>query len=77
VIAEACPFWYLHVRLPRHQVAMLEHFAERDHTTVSGVLTRELDIVAYANAEELSAAIAGFADALAWPDAEAGANVAC
>src|SRR5436305_8898614 len=25
----------LHVRLPRHQVAMLEHFAERGRTTVN------------------------------------------
>ena len=38
--------------------------------TVSGVLARELDDVASAHAEELSWAIAGFADALAWPDAE-------
>jgi len=36
----------IHVRLPRHQVAMLEHFAERDRTTVSGALARELDGVA-------------------------------
>jgi len=61
----------LHVRLPRHHVAMLQHFAERDHTTVSGALARELDGVASAHAEELAWAVAGFADALAWPDAEA------
>jgi len=66
----------LHVRLPRHQVAMLEHFAERDRTTVSGALARELDGVASAHADELSAAIAGFADALAWPDPE-GAQLPC
>lgn len=67
----------LHVRLPRHQVAMLEHFAERDRTTVSGVLARELEGVASANAEELSSAVAGFAEALAWPDAEAVAQLPC
>src|SRR3954462_3647808 len=39
----------LQVRLPRHHVAMLEHFAERDHTTVSHVLTRELDGIASAH----------------------------
>jgi hypothetical protein len=61
----------LHVRLPRHHVAMLQHFAERDHTTVSAALARELDGVASAHAEELAWAVAGFADALAWPDAEA------
>lgn len=61
----------LHVRLPRHHVAMLEHFAKRERTTVSGVLARELDGVASAHAEELSPVIAGFANALAWPDADA------
>jgi hypothetical protein len=60
----------LHVRIPRHHVAMLELFAERDHTTVSHVLIRELDGIASANSEELSWTIPGFADALEWPDAE-------
>src|SRR5687767_1264576 len=46
VLPEAVRLIDLHVRLPRHQVAMLEHFAERDRTTVSGVLARELDGVA-------------------------------
>ncbi len=50
---------------------MLEHFAERDHTSVSGALARELDGIASAHGGELSWAVAGFADALAWPDAEA------
>jgi hypothetical protein len=60
----------LHVRLPRHHVAMLQHFAERDHTTISDVLARELDGVASANSQELSWSVAGFAEALAWPDPE-------
>jgi hypothetical protein len=60
----------LHVRLPRHHVAMLQHFAERGRTTVSAALARELDGVASAHAHELSWAVAGFADALAWPDPE-------
>ncbi|HEX7153187.1 MAG TPA: hypothetical protein VF618_17000 [Thermoanaerobaculia bacterium] len=71
VLPEAVRLIDLHVRLPRHQVAMLELFAERDRTTVSSALARELDGVASAHAEELSPAIAGFADALAWPDADA------
>jgi hypothetical protein len=70
VLPEAVRLIDLHVRLPRHQVAMLEHFAERERTTISGVLARELDGVISAHAEELSWAIVGFADALAWPDAE-------
>ncbi|HEY0140218.1 MAG TPA: hypothetical protein VGF48_04925 [Thermoanaerobaculia bacterium] len=77
VLPEAVRLIDLHVRLPRHQVAMLEHFAEREQTTISGVLARELDGVASANAEELSWAVAGFADALAWPDAEAAAQLPC
>ena len=77
VLPEAVRLIDLHVRLPRHQVAMLQHFAERDQTTVSGALARELDGVASANADELSWAVAGFAEALAWPDAEAAAQLPC
>lgn len=61
----------LHVRIPRYHVAMLQHFAERDHITVSAALARELDGIAIAHAGELSCAIAEFSDALAWPDADA------
>lgn len=60
----------LRVRLPRHHIAMLEYKAEQQRTTVSGALARELDGIASADAPELSAAIPGFAAALAWPDAE-------
>jgi hypothetical protein len=77
VLPEAVRLIDLHVRLPRHQVAMLEHFAERDHTSVSAALARELDGVASAHADELSWAVAGFVDALAWPDAEAAAQLPC
>ena len=70
VLPEAVRLIDLHVRLPRHQVAMLAHFAERAQTSVSSVLARELDGVASAHADELSWAVAGFAEALAWPDAE-------
>jgi hypothetical protein len=47
---------------------MLEYRAEQGRTTVSGVLARELDGIASANVDELSAAIPGFAEALAWPE---------
>ena len=60
----------LRVRLPRHQIAMLEYRAEQDATTVSGVLERELDGIASAHAEELSAALPGFAAAFSWADGE-------
>ena len=61
----------IHLRLPRHHVAMLEHFAERDRTSVSAALARELDGIASAHADELSWAVTGFGEALAWPDADA------
>ena len=60
----------LRVRLPRHHVAMLTYRAEQEATTISGVLAKELDALASAHAEELSAVIPGFAAALAWPGAE-------
>ena len=65
----------LRVRLPRHQVAMLEHFAERDRASVSSVLARRWTRWP-AHVEELSCAVAGFAEALAWPDAD-GAQLPC
>jgi hypothetical protein len=41
--------------------------ADQQETTVSGVLERELDGIASAHIEELSAALPGFAEAMAWP----------
>jgi hypothetical protein len=67
VLPEAIRTCELRARVPRYQVAMLEHLAELDGTTVSHVLTRELEDVASAKAEMLSSAIPGFAAALAWP----------
>ncbi|MCU1346981.1 MAG: hypothetical protein JWO56_11 [Acidobacteria bacterium] len=58
----------LRVRLPRYQIAMLEYRGGQHQTTVSGILTRHLDDVASAHAEELSAAIPGFGEALTWPE---------
>ncbi len=60
----------VYTRLPRYQVAMLEYMAEQQNTTLGAVLARELDGLASAHAEELAAAIPGFAAALAWPDAK-------
>jgi hypothetical protein len=57
----------LRVRLPRHHIDMLEYRADQQETTVSGVLARELDGIASAHIEELSAALPGFAEAMAWP----------
>lgn len=54
----------LRARLPGYQVDMLDYFAVQERTTVNHILTRELDDLASANAEKLSAAIPGFGMAL-------------
>jgi hypothetical protein len=59
----------LHLRLPRYQVAMLEHMAERKRTSVTDIVTRELENTANTNAEELSCSATGFAIAVRWPSA--------
>src|SRR4051794_9739948 len=68
VLPQAIRCAELRVRLPRHQIDMLEYRADQQETTVSGVLARELDGIASAHIEELSAALPGFAEAMAWPD---------
>ncbi len=60
----------LGARIPRYQIAMLTYFAEQHQTTIGDVLARELEGVASANADELSAAIPGFGAALGWPNQE-------
>jgi hypothetical protein len=58
----------LHARVPRYQLSMLEYLAGQHRTTVSDVLTRELDGIASEHADELTAALPGFGVAIAWPD---------
>jgi hypothetical protein len=70
VLPEAVRLVDLHVRVRRYQAAMLAYFAERERATVSDLLGRTLDGVASAQAEELSRAVAGFAEALPWPESD-------
>jgi hypothetical protein len=49
---------------------MLQWLAIRHETSVDEVLTRELEDVACAHAEELAAAVPGFAEAMVWPEME-------
>ena len=67
VFAAALRTQLLRARVPRYQFAMLQHMAEQKSTSVSAVLTRELEDMACAHAEELSRAIPGFAAARTWP----------
>lgn len=70
VLPHAARLAELGARIPRYQLAMLTYLAELQQTTVSDVLTRELEDVASEHAEELSAVVPGFGAALAWPDTE-------
>jgi hypothetical protein len=65
VLPEAIRLVALQARIPRYQREMLRWFAKRDETTVDAVLSRELEWVACAHAEELAAAVPGFEAAMA------------
>ena len=66
-LPEAIRLVELRARIPRYQKEMLHYLARRHRTTVDEVLTRELEDVACAWADELSSAIPRFANALGWP----------
>jgi hypothetical protein len=68
VLPEAIRLVELRARVPRYQRDMLHYLAQRQGTSVDDVLTRELEDVACAHAEELAAAVPGFGFALAWPE---------
>ena len=70
VLPEAIRLVELRARVPWYQREMLEYFARQEGRSVDDVLTRELEDMACANAEELRAALPGFGAALAWPAGE-------
>ena len=59
VLPEAIRLVELRAWVPRYQKEMLQYLARRHETTVDEVLTRELEDVACAHAEELSEALSG------------------
>jgi hypothetical protein len=67
VLPEAIRLVLLRVRVPRYQHDMLVALAKRHGTTVDDVLTRELEDVACAHAEELAAVVPALSATLAWP----------
>jgi hypothetical protein len=69
LLPEAIRLVELRARVPRYQRDMLRLLARRSGTTVDEVLTRELEDVACAHANELSALLPGFDAAMAWPGA--------
>jgi hypothetical protein len=68
LLPEAIRLVELRARVPRYQRDMLRYLAEKDGTSVDDVLTRELEDVAGAHAEELAAALPEFELALRWPE---------
>jgi hypothetical protein len=68
VLPEVIRLVELRARVPRYQRDMLRYLAERDRTTVDQVLTRELEDVACAHAEELAAVVPGFDMTMVWPE---------
>ena len=68
VLPEAIRLVELRARVPGYQRDMLRFLARKNETTVDEVLTRELEDVACAHAEELSRVLPVFAEALTWPE---------
>jgi hypothetical protein len=65
VLPEAIRLVALDVRVPRYQRDMVRYVAERDKTTMSDVVARELEGMASAGFEEFVGVVAGFAEAMA------------
>jgi len=73
VMPEAIRLVELRARVPRYQTEMLQWLARRNRTSVDDVLTRELEDVACAYAEEIASDVAGFEMAMSWPECVAAA----
>jgi hypothetical protein len=61
VLPEADRLVELRARIPRYQLAMLQHLADQQQTTMSHVLTRKLEDLASAHAENSRALCPGSA----------------
>ena len=66
-LPEAIRLVELRARIPRYQRDMLHILARRDRTSVDAVLTRELEDVASAYAQDLASSMPELEMALAWP----------
>ena len=60
--------------LPGYQVQMLEHFASKQQTTIGHLIANQLEDLAAEHVDELSARIAGLAEAIEWPEVETSAQ---
>lgn len=57
----------IHLRLPRHHVAILEHLMAKQQVTASQLLHDVIEELAYGHIDELSTQIPGFDTAFYWP----------
>ncbi|HEV7488577.1 MAG TPA: hypothetical protein VGQ65_23125 [Thermoanaerobaculia bacterium] len=73
VMPEAIRLVELRTRVPRYQKEMLQWLARRNQTSVDDVLTRELEDVVCAYADEIASDVAGFEMAMSWPECAASA----
>ena len=64
LLPEAIRLVELRARVPRYQKEMLRYLARQEGTSIGAVLSRELEDVASARAEELAAAVPSVAVAL-------------
>jgi hypothetical protein len=64
VLPEAIRLVELRARVPRYQKEMLRYLARQEGTSIGAVLSRELEDMALARAEELAAAVPSVAIAL-------------
>ena len=64
VLPEAIRLVELRARVPRYQKEMLQYLARQEGTSIGAVLSRELEDMASARAEELAAAVPSVAVAL-------------
>jgi hypothetical protein len=71
VIPEAIRLVELRARVPRYQKEMLQWLARRNQTSVDDVLTRELEDVVCAYADEIASDVDGFEMAMSWPECAA------
>lgn len=64
------PLWTrtITVRLPRYQVAVLDHFAQKEGVTVDAIVARRVDGLMSEHSEDLAGVIEDFGVALNWPE---------
>lgn len=69
VLPRAVRLVELRARVPRYQLVALQYVADRERTTISHVVTRELEDLASVVAIETASVLPTLTTAIGWPDA--------